>query len=83
MTNGTRKSRWVGQIRSKLENAILALVGAEELLPLIRLRIEQSLTQTGMASLLNPAIGELERIETSLQSAKAQLKDATQQLLEK
>jgi hypothetical protein len=81
MENMTRNR--IGQIRSKLENAILTLVDAEEMLPLVRLRVQQSLTQTGMISLLSPAFDEIDRIEASIQNTKAQLKDATDKLLEK
>lgn len=79
----TRKFNWIGQMRSKLESATLALVDAEEMLPLIRLRIQQSVTHPGLDSLLSPAFDEIDRIETSIHSTKAQLKDAVNKLLEK
>jgi hypothetical protein len=78
-----RKAEGTGHIRAELEGATLALVDAEEVVPFIRLRIEQAIRRSELNDLLGPALQDLARITASVRDAKHQVNIATVRLLEK
>ena len=78
-----RKVDGTGKIRAELEGATLALVDVEEVVPFMRLRIEQALRRTGEQDLLAPLLQDLLRIAGSVRDAKSQVNTATVRLLEK
>lgn len=78
-----RKAEGTGKVRADLEGATLALVDVEEVLPAVVLRIEQAIRRAGLTSLLDPALHDLARIESSVREAKSQVKTATVRLMEK
>lgn len=78
-----RKAEGTGKVRAELEGATLALVDVEEVLPDIVLRIEQAIRRSGLASLLDPALHDLARIDRAVRDAKSQVNTATVRLLEK
>jgi len=78
-----RKAEGTGKVRAELEGATLALVDAEEVIPFIRLRIEQALRRGGLNDLLGPALQDLARIASAVREAKDQVNVATVRLLAK
>ena len=78
-----RKAEGRGKVRAELEGVTLAMVDIEEASPFIRQRIEQAIRRSGLGSLLEPALDDLQRICTSTASAKAQVNAAISKLMEK
>lgn len=77
-----RKAKGTGKVRAELEGATLALVDVEEVVPFIRLRIEQAIRRGELDDLLGPALQDLSRIARSVRDAKSQVNTATVRLLE-
>lgn len=78
-----RKAEGTGKIRAELEGAALSLVDVEEVVPFMKLRIEQALRRTGENDLLSPLLQDLARIERSMKEAKSQVNVAIGRLIEK
>jgi hypothetical protein len=76
-----RANEAVTQVRTALENATAALVRAEYIQRITRLRVRQA-SEQGMAGLLEPALGEMDEIAQSVQAAKAQVSAATKKIVE-
>jgi hypothetical protein len=68
-----RKASGVRKVRAELEGAVLALVDVEEVIPFIRLRIEQALRRADLDDLLVPALDDLVRGMKSVRTAKEQV----------
>ena len=71
------------QIRSSLETIAVELAIVNDASPIIRLRINQAAQRTGLTSLLDPAVHELDQIGLSIGTARAQVNAALAVLTEK
>jgi hypothetical protein len=78
-----RKSEGKRKLRADLESAVLAMVDAEEELPVVVLRIKQAIRRSDMGPLLGPALDGLERVARSVGEAKAQVSAAASQFEER
>ena len=78
-----RKAEGTGKVRAELEGVVLALVDVEEVLPEIKLRIEQAIRRSGLTSLLDPVLKDMERITKSVCDAKSEIDTAMVMLMEK
>ena len=69
-------------LRDALECATGALVRAEYLHRITRLRISQARQRSGLGDLLDPALAELDDINRSVRAAKAEMSRALARLTE-
>ncbi len=67
--------------RAALEDTTAAIVRAELLLRMVRLRVTQALERSGLWALLGPAVDDLDDARSTLARAKGYLSDTTQRLL--
>jgi hypothetical protein len=61
------------RVRADLEGVALALVDCEEVMPELELRIRQAIRRSGLTSLLEPALEDIERMAADICEAKKSL----------
>jgi hypothetical protein len=71
----------VGSQREALENALAALVRVEYLHPITRIRVRQARDRSGLVSLLEPALSEMDEMVKSVSCAKREVVHALAQLV--
>jgi len=71
------------QIRAALETIAVELAIVKDAGPIIRLRVDQAAQRTGLSSLLDPVVHELDQIGLSIGTAQAQVNAALAALTEK
>ena len=71
----------MGAVRADLEAVTLALVDCDEVMPEIILRINQAIRRTGLTSLLEPALDDLERMASDHREAKSMVGAAVSKLV--
>ena len=67
-----------GAVRAELEAVILELVDCEEVMPLVRLRIEQGIRR-GQDGLLSPALDDIKRMMCAVERAKSTVRGLMEQ----
>ena len=70
MSRSKGQTGQAGKVRAELEAVILQLVDREEVMPLVRLRIEQGIRR-GQDGLLSPALDDIKRMMCAVARAKS------------
>lgn len=71
------------KVRAALETVAVEQAVVHDAIPFISLRITQAIQRTGLTSLLEPALDELEQISKAMDTAQAQVSSALSALTEK